>query len=32
MTDSAVLERSYRRVLACYPRSFPQTTRDLPAA
>jgi len=28
MTDSAVLERSYRRVLACYPRSFRRDNED----
>lgn len=28
MTDSAVLERSYRRVLACYPRSFRRHNED----
>jgi hypothetical protein len=28
MTDSAALERSYRRVLACYPRSFRKGNED----
>jgi hypothetical protein len=28
MTDSPVLERSYRRVLACYPRSFRRDNED----
>jgi hypothetical protein len=28
MTDSAALERSYRRVLACYPRSFRSGNED----
>jgi len=28
MTDSAALERSYRRMLACYPRSFRRDNED----
>jgi hypothetical protein len=28
MTDSAALERSYRRILACYPRSFRRDNED----
>jgi hypothetical protein len=28
MTDSQALERGYRRVLACYPRSFRRDNED----
>ena len=28
MTDSAALQRAYRRMLACYPRSFRRDTED----